>query len=352
MDDTFSYACCPSTSSDYIRGADGYREAIGGARTATQARDAAVELGPLARGSGATCRGVTTIGPALEQVARPRRYGRAETAAALWPATQARRAAQRAELIEALKAGALAAAHQRTVDAAAHWDAEVEEHFGVEFSQSSVWRQLQHLGWSVQTDGTCAPARRGGDPHLEREEVAGDKKIAARQGRIVVFIDESGLPSDPAAHALGPREARRRSCNTASPGSNSPDRRGELLALLLSLLPRLDQEPAGGGVPQGAAQDYRQEAADRLGSPAGAPLEAGQGVPRYSQWPHRLGVSAGHAPELNPVEYIWGYLKHHAMPNFCARDLGDLHHRASRHLRSMQRRATLVTAFWQQAELF
>jgi transposase len=25
-----------------------------------------------------------------------------------------------------------------------------------------------------------------------------------------------------------------------------------------------------------------------------------------------------YAPELNPVEYIWGYLKHHAMPNYCA----------------------------------
>ena len=34
------------------------------------------------------------------------------------------------------------------------------------------------------------------------------------------------------------------------------------------------------------------------------------------------------------------------------RDLGDLKRRASRSLRSMQRRATLVTAFWQQAELF
>ena len=59
-----------------------------------------------------------------------------------------------------------------------------------------------------------------------------------------------------------------------------------------------------------------------------------------------------YAPELNPVEYIWGYLKHHAMPNFCARDLSDHKRRASRSLRSMQRRATLVTAFWQQAELF
>jgi len=59
-----------------------------------------------------------------------------------------------------------------------------------------------------------------------------------------------------------------------------------------------------------------------------------------------------YAPEMNPVECVWGYLKHHAMPNYCARDLGDLALRASRNLRSMQRRPTLVRAFWQQAELF
>jgi len=28
-----------------------------------------------------------------------------------------------------------------------------------------------------------------------------------------------------------------------------------------------------------------------------------------------------YAPDLNPVECIWGYLKSHAIPNFCARDL-------------------------------
>jgi len=59
-----------------------------------------------------------------------------------------------------------------------------------------------------------------------------------------------------------------------------------------------------------------------------------------------------YAPEMNPVECIWGYLKHHAMPNYCANHLGDLADRARRNLRSMQRRSTLVTAFWKQAELF
>lgn len=59
-----------------------------------------------------------------------------------------------------------------------------------------------------------------------------------------------------------------------------------------------------------------------------------------------------YAPELNPVEYIWGYLKRHAMPNYCAADFDDVSTQARSNLRSMQRRRTLVCAFWRQAELF
>ncbi|MFL6603935.1 MAG: transposase [Steroidobacteraceae bacterium] len=53
-----------------------------------------------------------------------------------------------------------------------------------------------------------------------------------------------------------------------------------------------------------------------------------------------------YAPEHNPVECIWGYLKSQAMPNFYAKDLGHLQHVARSRLRFMQRRTTLVTAFW------
>lgn len=58
-----------------------------------------------------------------------------------------------------------------------------------------------------------------------------------------------------------------------------------------------------------------------------------------------------YAPELNPVEYIWGYLKQHALANFCAHDFAQLSDTARRKLRSMQRRPRLVAAFWKQAEL-
>ena len=59
-----------------------------------------------------------------------------------------------------------------------------------------------------------------------------------------------------------------------------------------------------------------------------------------------------YAPELNPVEYIWGHCKQHEIPNFCPKDLGQLSDQARKALRRMRRRPILVTAFWKQAKLF
>ena len=59
-----------------------------------------------------------------------------------------------------------------------------------------------------------------------------------------------------------------------------------------------------------------------------------------------------YAPELNPVEYLWGYWKQHELPNFCPKDYAQLSYVARRALRRMRRRPTLVAAFWKQAELF
>jgi transposase len=59
-----------------------------------------------------------------------------------------------------------------------------------------------------------------------------------------------------------------------------------------------------------------------------------------------------YAPELNPVEYLWGHLKHHELPNVCAKNLSELSHHAIRALRRLRRRPTLVAAFWKQLGLF
>ena len=59
-----------------------------------------------------------------------------------------------------------------------------------------------------------------------------------------------------------------------------------------------------------------------------------------------------YAPELNPVEFIWGYWKQHALPNVCPQDYYQLSQAALRTLRRMRRRPRLITAFWHQASLW
>jgi len=59
-----------------------------------------------------------------------------------------------------------------------------------------------------------------------------------------------------------------------------------------------------------------------------------------------------YAPELNPVEYLWGHWKYHEIPNFCPKTFGELSYQAVRTLKKMRRRPTLITAFWKQAGLF
>lgn len=76
-----------------------------------------------------------------------------------------------------------------------------------------------------------------------------------------------------------------------------------------------------------------------------------------NQWVERTGGAVAlarlpaYAPELNPVEYVWGHLKKHALANFCPKDFAQLGREARRALRRAQHRPTLVRAFWHQAQL-
>lgn len=78
---------------------------------------------------------------------------------------------------------------------------------------------------------------------------------------------------------------------------------------------------------------------------------------RMKEWLRRRNgdILAEHlpayAPELNPVEYLWGWWKGRTLPNFCPQTEWDLHHFARRGLRQAQRKKSLVAAFWKQAEL-
>lgn len=179
------------------------------------------------------------------------------------------------------------------------------------------------------------------------------KKIAARQGRLIVFVDESGLSERPCrASTWAPKGQTpilqysfswkqlsaiagvsvRRFYFRLFPGSIKSPQIVEFLKALRATI-RRKILVIWDGLRAHRSNLVRQYVEEQRGAIA---LES---LPAY-------------APELNPVECIWGYLKSHAMPNFCAKDLNHLKRHASSQLRSMQRRTTLVTAFWKQAELF
>jgi transposase len=91
-------------------------------------------------------------------------------------------------------------------------------------------------------------------------------------------------------------------------------------------------------------------------------LVIGDGLPVHrSRWVREFVASLGghihleylpaYAPELNPVEYIWGYCKQDELPNLCPKDFAQLSSAARRALGRMRRRPTLVESFWKQAEL-
>jgi transposase len=59
----------------------------------------------------------------------------------------------------------------------------------------------------------------------------------------------------------------------------------------------------------------------------------------------------GYAPELNPSEYIWAYMKQRELGNLCRDTIGQVRAFAGRRLKSMQRRVTLIASFWKLSGL-
>jgi len=66
----------------------------------------------------------------------------------------------------------------------------------------------------------------------------------------------------------------------------------------------------------------------------------------------QLHFLPGYAPELNPVEFLWSWLKRHALANYCADNFHDLRHTTRGKLKSAQRRSAIIASCWHQANLF
>lgn len=60
---------------------------------------------------------------------------------------------------------------------------------------------------------------------------------------------------------------------------------------------------------------------------------------------YRVILLPPYAPELNPVESVWGYLKMNPLANLAATEVDDLARNAKRHARSLQGHRQLLRSF-------
>jgi len=73
-------------------------------------------------------------------------------------------------------------------------------------------------------------------------------------------------------------------------------------------------------------------------------------ISRKRSW--RSVFLPAYAPELNPTENVWGYLKTNSMANEALYELADLTQSTRRHGRSLQRRESLLRSLLKHTPLF
>jgi transposase len=86
---------------------------------------------------------------------------------------------------------------------------------------------------------------------------------------------------------------------------------------------------------------------DRLGAHRGAQVRT------FARRRRRLTLEQlpAYAPELNPNEYGWSYIKHGKLANFCPHDLGQLEQQVSVEVCAVRTRQKLLRSFVRATEL-
>jgi putative transposase len=83
----------------------------------------------------------------------------------------------------------------------------------------------------------------------------------------------------------------------------------------------------------------------------GGPMHKGEPIRQVLHDFPRLSLERlpPYAPDLNPVEYLWGYLKYGKLPNFLPDDIFQLNAVVNAHIRRTRQSPQRLTGFFQAA---
>lgn len=227
---------------------------------------------------------------------------------------------------------------------------------------ATFWRRIQcrPLVASSPQNGFLVPeageardtAERGRNCPLEAARLAGAKKKAKREGRTIVFIDESGLSERPSV-------ARTWSLRGHTPVLQHSFTWKQLSAIAGLSFWNFYFRFFPGAIRSEQIIEFLGALKRQIRQPL---LIIWDGVATHRSrkvkvWLEELNGHIAvarlppYAPELNPVEAIWAYLKKHEIANLCLNTIGEVGQFARNRLKSMQRRPALVASFRKQAEL-
>lgn len=187
---------------------------------------------------------------------------------------------------------------------------------------------------------------------MEKRGLAEVKKNARKQGRVIVFVDESGLSERPTM------------VRTWAPKGQTPVLQYSFNWKQLSIIAGVSWWqiyfrlfPGTIRAPQ--CIEFLKALHRQIGKKLliiwdGLKVHKSRQVGEFLDDLNgeiQMAFLPAYSPELNPVEYLFGHLKPHELGNFTPESFAQLTDFARRRLRSIQRRPTLVQAFWKQAEL-
>jgi transposase len=187
---------------------------------------------------------------------------------------------------------------------------------------------------------------------VETEALAGAKKNAGNQGRVIVFVDESGLSERPTRVRSWAKRGH-------TPVLQYCFNWNQLSVIAGVTFYRFYFRLFPGAIAGPQVIEFLRALRQQIKRKLlviwdGLSAHRSRLVRNYIEGLNgaiQIERLPGYAPELNPVEYVWGYLKRHEVANLCVQDFAQLTEFARNRLKSMQRRPTLLTAFWKQAEL-
>lgn len=229
----------------------------------------------------------------------------------------------------------------------------IRELFEKKASTSEVWRLLRRMNWSPQKPERRARERDEEKISKWKDETWPDLCEKARsEGRTIIFVDECGFSQKSTAK------------KTWAPTGETPviemnfnwDKLSVIGGISLkSIYFQIHEESIKSEqVVKFLDHLQRHIKGNLLVIWDGLPAHRSKTVANYLAttegrvWVERLPA---YAPELNPIEYLWGNVKGNDLANVSPKELWELSNQARAALLKKRKRPTLLRAFWVQTDL-